>query len=85
MPEVYEEVSQCYVGVEPAQLIYWCFAGMPMGWSWAMVFAQEAMSVPPRVVALMTADGVGGLLEDGRPVPRFGPQAPVVSMYVDNA
>ena len=55
------------------------------GWSWAMAFAQEAMSVPARKVAPTTAEGVSGLHEEGRPVPRLGPQAPVVSIYVDNA
>eukprot|EP00959_Pyramimonas_sp_CCMP1952_P029297 615015-Pyramimonas_sp.AAC.1 len=33
---VYDEVSQTYLQVEPDTIVYPCFQGLAMGWSWSL-------------------------------------------------
>ena len=40
------EDAQAFVDVHPHELLYFVFEGMPMGWSWALYFAQAAMETP---------------------------------------
>ena len=44
--ETWVEVSRAFVFVEPHKLLYFVFEGMPMGWDWALYFAQAAMEIP---------------------------------------
>ena len=82
--EVFDEDTGTYVDVGATDLIFCCVEVMPMGWSWAMHFAQEAMCIPARA-ACPGGQGIGGMLEEALPVPLLGPSRPLVGIYVDNA
>ena len=73
-----------FTPVEPWERLFFVFEGMPMGWSWALYFAQAAMETPFERALGAPRDGIGGLLRDGRPPPLIGKGRPVGSVYVDN-
>ena len=57
------------------------FGGMPMGWSWALYFAQNIISEQCRIAG--KADDKQ-LIRDKHPAPTIQPGAPAIGVYVDN-
>ncbi|CAK0822646.1 unnamed protein product, partial [Prorocentrum cordatum] len=63
------------------ELLFPCLRVLPMGWAWALYFAQEAVTQQVRRSA---ADGDRQLLRDKRPAPLLRPGRPLAAVYVDN-
>lgn len=71
--------------VQKNDYLYFCFKGMPMGWTWALHFCQQAMQSAVARALPPSEDGFGGVILDGSPPPRVRRGAPVAGVYVDNA
>ena len=69
----------------PDDMLYFVFEGMPMGWTWAMLFCQSAMEAATLQATPSDGAGHGGLIVDGAPAPRLAPGWPIGAVYVDNA
>jgi len=82
---VFDEDAGAEVPADPGEELFFCFRGMPMGWSWALYYCQEAMAAAVRRAVPETSPGVGGLLVDGRPAPLLRRGSPVAAVYVDNS
>ncbi|CAK0895889.1 unnamed protein product [Prorocentrum cordatum] len=63
------------------ELLFPCLRVLPMGWAWALYFAQEAVA---HQVRRSTADGDRQLLRDKRPAPLLRPGRPLAAVHVDN-
>ena len=79
--EIYnEETGQCEA-LDEDTAVYLCFAGVPMGWSWALWVAQE-------IVCHQCLLAVGGspaeLVQDRKPAPDIQPARAPLGVYVDN-
>ena len=71
------------MAVQPEEELYACFAGPPMGWSWALFFCQEA--VANCGIRAQVKLGYGQLpLLDGYPSPQLSAHDAVTAPYVDN-
>eukprot|EP00971_Amphidinium_carterae_P212080 4208518-Amphidinium_carterae.1 len=79
---VYEDGH--FYPVEPTETVYFCFVGLPMGWTWAMVFAQGAMESFVQAGVGDDDSGIGGMVRDGMAVPIPQPGRPIAAVYVDN-
>lgn len=73
------------VPVQKNDVRYFCFRGMPMGWTWALHFCQQAMLSAVAKAIPIGSDGFGAIILDGRLAPRIRLGAPVGAVYVDNA
>lgn len=73
------------VPVQRNEVLYFCFRGMPMGWTWALHFCQQSMLSAVAKAIPTGADGFGGVILDGRPAPRVRRGAPIGAVYVDNS
>ena len=49
---VYDDQSQTQTAVSDEERLHMCFGGIPMGWSWALYFAQEIVSYQCLVVPM---------------------------------
>ena len=83
--EVYNEGTGMMEPVGPEEPLYFVFEGLPMGWSWALFFRQNAMELAISRAVPVDTRGYGGLSVDRTPAPGFGPGSPVASVHVDNA
>ena len=80
----------CHVDVGPDDMIWPAFAGLPMGWTWALHFCHSVLSS-----AMVTSECLRTgrcrdevemtVLHDKRPPPPLRPNAPILAPYVDNA
>ncbi|CAK0832272.1 unnamed protein product [Prorocentrum cordatum] len=78
---VYDDDLKGPTPVRTGELLYPVMRALPMGWSWALHFAQEA------VTTLAERGCPGGseqLLQDKRPAPLLRPGRPVSAVHVDN-
>ncbi|CAK0822212.1 unnamed protein product [Prorocentrum cordatum] len=78
---VYDDDLKGPTPVKAGELLYPATRALPMGWPWALHFAQEAAT------ALAERGCPGGseqLLQDKRPAPLLRPGRPVSAAYVDN-
>ncbi len=78
---VYDDQSQTWMPVCDGELLHVCFGGIPMGWSWALYFAQEIVSHQCLVAC---GGGNERLIKDKSVVPRIRPDSPPIGVYVDN-
>jgi hypothetical protein len=78
---IYDEDSGITTPLLPGERVYICFRGMPMGWSWALYFAQEIIS-HQCLLAVDQPEKV--LIRDKHPAPAVRPNTPVLGVYVDN-
>ena len=67
--------------VEGETLFVW-FGGMPIGWSWALYFAQEIISEQCRIACGATTTE---LVRNKTAAPMLSPGKAVIGVYVDNA
>ena len=79
--ETWCDEARRVVPLAPDDQVYVCIEAMPMGWSWALYFAQEAVS---EIAAATNPRGFDGLLRDRCPAPVPLHRAPIHSVYVDN-
>lgn len=92
--EVYDEHSESMVAVHPDDTLYFVLEALPMGWTWALFFCQDALedaiinglecdsATGPGLQGTMPP--LGGLIQDGRPCPVPGAGRPAAAAYVDN-
>ena len=78
---IFDDEMGCGTGVVEGESLYICFGGMPMGWSWALYFAQEIICEQ-----CLKACGApaSDLIRDKNPPPTIRPQAAALGVYVDN-
>ena len=79
--EIFDDESKGFVPVRPDEQLYICFRGVPMGWSWALYFAQEIVSWQ----CLQACEAEPNrLVRDRHVPPDLGNGEPAVGVYVDN-
>ena len=78
---VYDDDRQHNTPLEPGEKVFCAFKGVPMGWSWALYFANEIIC--HQVGASSERPGHDEI-RDRHPPPRLLPRQPVVGTYVDN-
>ena len=79
--EVYDDELGRSRPLQPGELVYAAFRGVPMGWSWALYLANQIVSYQ----ASMSSDRAGeDEIRDRHPPPSIKPGLPVVGVYVDN-
>ena len=71
------------VEVDPAETLWACFGGLPMGWSWGLYFCHEALSECCRR-ALAARHLAPHLLADRAPAPPLDANQGFFAPYVDN-
>ncbi len=80
---VFDELLGTEVPVDPQEMLFACFAGLPRGWSWALFLCQEAVANCGIIVQQRL--GLGPLpLLDGFPSPMLTSRRAVTAPYVDN-
>lgn len=81
---VYSDRSGLHKRLEPSERLHVVFAGLPMGWSWALAMCQSALEECCRRAQARV--GLGrDLLGDRRPAPVLHRASAVTGPYVDNA
>ena len=79
--EIYNDETGRLEALAEDTAVYLCFAGVPMGWSWALWVAQE-------IVCHQCLLAVGGspaeLVQDRKPAPTIRPGQAPLGVYVDN-
>ena len=70
-----------WIPIEPNDTVYYCFRGIPMGWSWAMWVVQ---SIVENVLLHSAEPGNDQLVADRRPAARLQMGRPLAGGYVDN-
>ena len=81
---VFNEETGAYEAVGSDEEVFFCFGAMPMGWAWALYFAQSAMESVLSAAIPRSPSGYGGCAKEGHPPPRVAPGWPVSAAYVDN-
>ena len=78
---IYDDSLGADTPVVEGETLFVCFGGMPMGWSWALYFAQEIVSEQCRI-----ASGAepGELVRDKTMAPLVSPGKAAIGVYVDN-
>ena len=68
------------ISTSPYQILFPCFAVVPMGWTWALWICNEA------VVRIATASSpwADGILREKKPTPQLSDFRTLVGVYVDN-
>eukprot|EP00972_Heterocapsa_arctica_P058442 8622218-Heterocapsa_arctica.AAC.1 len=69
--------------VEPDALLWACFAGLPMGWSWALYFCHASLS-QCCLRAQLSCGVPSSLVGDRGPPPPITRGSGVIAPYVDN-
>lgn len=87
---VYDPGLRAEVSVSPLDVLFPCFQGLAMGWSWALYFCHSLLTS----AMLDAAVRFGGLADreeasrqlvrDRAVPPVFGPRRPLLAPYVDN-
>ena len=81
--QAWDDELQAYVPLGEDDLFYIGVDAMPMGWTWALFFCNEAVT-ECAAESLPTGDGWKQILRDRQPAPRVQKGKPVQSVYVDN-
>ena len=77
----YDDDAEREVPLRADERVYLCVLAMPMGWSWALHFCQEAVSG----CAVAASGGDPALLlRERQPAPKLTPGIPLHAVYVDN-
>ncbi len=68
------------ISTTPDQILFPCFAVVPMGWTWALWVCNEA------VVRIATASSpwADGILREKNPTPQLSDYKTLIGVYVDN-
>jgi len=79
--EIYDDDLGRETVISTGEKLFVCFGGMPMGWSWALYFAQEIICEQ----CLKACDETPArLIRDKHPSPLVEPGHPALGVYVDN-
>ena len=73
-----------YAFMAASDYIYACFAGLPMGWSWALFFCQQAVVECTRN-AFASLGWMPAFAADRSPPPPLTVGRAAAAIYVDNA
>ena len=88
LDSVYDEVSRSYVHVDPDTIVYPCFQGLAMGWSWSLFICNAITEDVTRIgigqVLSIPADAVR-IVSERAPCARLGSGELAGSSYVDNS
>ncbi len=79
--EIYDDDMGYDTPINSGEKLFICFGGMPMGWSWALYFAQEIICEQCIKACEETPDR---LIRDKHPPPKVEPEHPALGIYVDN-
>ena len=79
--KVYNDDTGTYEQLLPGERVYAVFKGIPMGWSWALYFANEIVC---HQVAKSSQRPGEDEVRDRQPAPQVQPGRPVTGTYVDN-
>ncbi|CAK0812480.1 unnamed protein product, partial [Prorocentrum cordatum] len=85
---VYDEVSQTYMQVEPDTIVYPCFQGLAMGWSWSLHICNGITEDVTRIgisQALRISPDSVRIVSERAPSARLAPGQLAGSSYVDNS
>ncbi|CAK0833363.1 unnamed protein product, partial [Prorocentrum cordatum] len=72
------------VSVEDDMVLYPCMRAMCMGWSWALYFAQEAVSAMTERALRSSSPPTPAMAKEHRPAPDLNESKVMGSVYVDN-
>ena len=81
--EVFDEETQSMVAVEPWEELWACFAGLPMGWSWALHVCHSALEQCCERAVKSLLWSPSNLVE-GAPFPAFLRKFGFTAPYVDS-
>ena len=81
--QAWDDALQAYVPLGEDDPFYIGVDAMPMGWTWALFFCNEAVT-ECAAESLPAEDGWKQILRDRQPAPRVQKGKPVQSVYVDN-
>jgi hypothetical protein len=79
--EIFDDATHQYVAVSPTDMVFPCFGGLPMGWSWALFLANESIVHQATAHRQFAADDI---IRDRARAPDVLPDRPAVGVYVDN-
>lgn len=79
--KLFDDVSQRDEPVCGSDMVYPCFGGLPMGWSWALFLANESIVHQTTASRDVNTDDV---IRDRSRAPDVLPDRPAVGVYVDN-
>ena len=85
---VYDEVSRSFIRVDPDTIVYPCFQGLAMGWSWSLFICNAITEDVTRIgigraLAIPAADV--RIVSERAPCARLGHGELAGSSYVDNS
>ncbi|CAK0814975.1 unnamed protein product [Prorocentrum cordatum] len=78
---IWDDAEGAETQVEDGELLYPCMAAVCMGWSWALYFANEAVTYR---VEKTLEDGADQIMREMQPAPVLKPGKCVTGVYVDN-
>ena len=78
---IYDDDAGVETLVVEGETLFVCFGGMPMGWPWALYFAQEIISEQCRIACGATTSE---LVRDKTVAPMLSPGKAMIGVYVDN-
>ena len=78
---LYDDDQQCETSVDDSDWVYACFGGLPMGWSWALYFANETVVYQSSASRGFDTSDV---IRDRSRAPEVSPNKPAMGIYVDN-
>ena len=78
---LFDDDRQCEMPVVESDWVYACFGGLPMGWSWALYFANETVVYQS---AAYRGFDTSDVIRDRTRAPEVLPNKPAMGIYVDN-
>ena len=78
---IWDDAKGAETRVEDGELLYPCMCAVCMGWSWALYFANEAVTYR---VQRALPDGADKVMREMQPAPTIEPGRCVAGVYVDN-
>ena len=79
--QIYDDQARCMTAVKADDLLWPCFEGLSMGWSWSLFFCQAMVE---SLATKYHPRGPESLIQERRPPPLLRPGAAVTGVYVDN-
>ena len=79
--DIYDDDTGEWIAPRPHERLFFVFRGVAMGWTWALFFANEAVT---HQVSLFAGAVPGDAMRERNPTPVIALGRPVVGTYVDN-
>ena len=87
---VYDDGRQCWTDADPDELLWPCFKGLVMGWSWSLFLCNSTLTHGMTCAlqafnpALSRAEAAEQVVRDRAPAPKLSAERPLLCPYVDN-